>query len=86
MRKSHFYGISANFCHGFMSETQVLMTVSDFLHFSMGRLFFSWGGASFLSVCVCGGGISFDGDGFQKKSWDGRGAPHYGNPDTQQSK
>ena len=61
-----------------MSETPVLMTVSDsffFLvrnHFMEGGFTFQWG-SSFLSVgCPMEEGISFDREGgFQKKSWDG---------------
>ena len=55
-----------------MNETQVLMTVSDFSgfcsrnHFLEGGSIFN-GGASFLSEGAShGGGIGFDGEGFQK--------------------
>ena len=83
LRKSRFCGISAIFLQCcFMSETKVLMKVSDFsgvfsrnnfleadFTFQCRDLFFSWGGgASFLSeVVLHGDGIGFDGGGFQKK-------------------
>ena len=75
MRKSYFYGVSAIFFqYCFMSETQVLMTVSDFfflgiiswkgalLFNGMGEGFiFNWGGGGYLM------GASVLMGGFQKK-------------------
>ena len=83
VKKLHYCGISAVFFQCcFMIETQVLMTVSDFLrffsrnHFLEGGFPFQWGvisqlGASFLCAEGRGGGrmrgIGFDG-GFLKKN------------------
>ena len=50
-----------------MSETQVLMSVSNFLGFS------SWGQGFFLSGEKPWRGTSFNGVVFKKKLWDGWG-------------
>ena len=88
MRRSRFCGIFVIFSQCcFMSETQVLMTISDFLGFFLGVIFwksylFFNGGASFLSEGHHMGRISFDGGGSKKII--GRRAPrqclpsHYG--------
>ena len=72
VRKSRFCGISVIFSQCcFMSETQVLMTISDFWDFFLriifwkGYLFFN-GRVSFLSEGHPMRSISFDGGGLKK--------------------
>ena len=76
-----------------MSETQVLMTDSNFgfffsrNHFLEGDFTFQWGGGSFLSGgCPMEASAGVGGGGL-KKSWDEGGGtppclPHYGKPCT----
>ena len=68
VRKSCFCGISAIFCwYCFMSETQVLMTVSDFFGFFLGIIFMN--GASFFGGEHLMGASALMGGGSLKKSW-----------------
>ena len=76
VRKSHFCGISAIFLQCcFISETQVIMTVSNFfwgffsmINFLEGCFTFQWGASFFSGGCLMeGGGINFDGGILKKK-------------------
>ena len=89
VRKSHFCGISAIFLQCcFISETQVIMTVSNFflfffsmINFLEGCFTFQWGASFFSGGCPMeGGGINFDGGILKKKSFDGGGAPSHAPP------
>ena len=81
-RKSRFCGISTIFFqYCFMSETQVLMTISNFSELFLQII--SWKGFIFKWEGHRGETINFDGGRGVKKSQDGGGGgqPFMGNPE-----
>ena len=80
-RKSRFCGISTIFFqYCFMSETQVLMTISNFSELFLQII--SWKGFIFKWEGHRGETINFDGGGGLKNHRMGGGQPFMGNPET----